>query len=147
MHTYQNGQYPYAIIIGCSDSRAIPESIFSAGIGELFVIRVAGNVIDNHHLGGIEYAVGHLGCKLVVLGHSHCEAVRAAIRSFPTGFVKTITDDIKKTIDDEKDEIRATCLNAHQSVSIIKENIPEENGLKIVGGLYRIEDGRVEFDI
>ena len=50
MHTYQNGQYPYAIIIGCSDSRAIPESIFSAGIGELFVIRVAGNVIDNHQL-------------------------------------------------------------------------------------------------
>lgn len=148
MDTCQNGQHPYAIIIGCSDSRAIPESIFSAGIGELFVIRVAGNVIDNHQLGSIEYAADHLGCRLVVvLGHSHCGAVGAAISSSPGGFVKTITDEIKKAIGDEKDEIKASCLNVHQSVSVIKEHIPEENGLKVIGALYHIEDGRVEFDI
>lgn len=146
--TYKNGQHPYAVIIGCSDSREIPESIFSAGIGELFVIRVAGNVIDNHQLGSVEYAVDHLGCKLVVvLGHSHCGAVGAAISSSPDGFVKTITDEIKRAIGDEKDEIKASCLNVRQSVAVIKEKIPQENGLKVVGALYHIEDGRVEFEI
>ena len=59
--TYENGQSPYAIILACSDSREIPEAIFSAGIGELFVIRVAGNVVDDHQLGSIEYAADHLG--------------------------------------------------------------------------------------
>ena len=69
--TAQNGQHPYAIVITCSDSRVIPESIFSASIGELFVVRVAGNVIDDHQLGSIEYAADHLGTKLiVVLGHT-----------------------------------------------------------------------------
>ena len=68
----ENGQHPYAVIVSCSDSRVIPEEIFSAGIGDLFVIRVAGNVIDDHQLGSIEYATEHLGCKLVlVLGHNH----------------------------------------------------------------------------
>lgn len=62
MSTWAKGQSPYAIIVTCSDSRVIPENIFSAGIGELFVIRLAGNVIDDHQLGSIEYAAGHLGC-------------------------------------------------------------------------------------
>ena len=71
--TCMEGQRPYAVIITCSDSRVIPESIFNAGLGELFVIRVAGNVIDNHQLGSIEYAAGHLGCPLIlVMGHNHC---------------------------------------------------------------------------
>ena len=69
--TFREGQHPYAIVLACSDSRVIPEAIFSAGIGELFVIRVAGNVVDRHQLGSIEYAEGHLGCNLVVvLGHT-----------------------------------------------------------------------------
>ena len=63
--TRENGQSPYAIVITCSDSRVIPESIFSAGIGELFVIRVAGNVMDKHQLGSVEYAADHLGTNLV----------------------------------------------------------------------------------
>ena len=75
-YTHENGQHPYAIIITCSDSRVIPESIFSAGLGDLFVIRVAGNVIDDHQLGSIEYAADHLGSPLiVVLGHTLCSAV------------------------------------------------------------------------
>ena len=61
LKTWKEGQYPYAIILCCSDSREIPEAIFSAGIGDLFVIRVAGNVIDSHQLGSIEYAADHLG--------------------------------------------------------------------------------------
>lgn len=73
-----NGQVPYAIIITCSDSRVIPENIFMTGIGELFVIRIAGNVIDEHQLGSIEYAASHLGAPLiVVMGHTHCGAVDA----------------------------------------------------------------------
>ena len=80
LETSKNGQKPYAIIISCSDSRVIPEYIFSAGIGELFVVRVAGNVIDNFQLGSIEYAAEHLGCKLVVaLGHTQCGAVVSAM--------------------------------------------------------------------
>ena len=66
-----NGQRPYAIVICCSDSRVVPERIFSADLGDLFVIRVAGNVLDNHQLGSVEYAAAHLHCGLVVLlGHT-----------------------------------------------------------------------------
>ena len=79
LQTAEQGQHPYAIVITCSDSRVIPESIFSAGIGDLFVIRVAGNVLDNHQLGSIEYAAEHLGTKLIVmLGHTRCGAARSA---------------------------------------------------------------------
>ena len=108
MRTYLHGQHPYAIVVTCSDSRVIPESIFSAGIGDLFVIRLAGNVIDDHQLGSIEYAAGHLGCRLiVVLGHTHCGAVDAAMNSDPEGYIKFITDEIKRAIGDEKDERKA----------------------------------------
>lgn len=90
MSTWAKGQSPYAIIVTCSDSRVIPENIFSAGIGELFVIRLAGNIIDDHQLGSIEYAAGHLGCRLVVvLGHTHCGAVDAAINSEPPAISAT----------------------------------------------------------
>ena len=79
-YTCENGQSPYAVVITCSDSRVISESIFSAGIGELFTIRVAGNVMDNHQMGSVEYAADHLGTKLaVVLGHTNCGAVGAAV--------------------------------------------------------------------
>ena len=83
--TFREGQRPYAIVLACSDSRVIPEAIFSAGIGDLFVIRVAGNVVDKHQLGSIEYAEDHLGCNLVVvLGHTCCGAVDAPCTTSPT---------------------------------------------------------------
>ncbi len=79
--TAQKGQFPYAVIVACSDSRVVPEHIFGCGIGELFVIRVAGNVIGDHQLGSIEYAVRHLKCPLVVvLAHPGCGAVNAALQ-------------------------------------------------------------------
>ncbi len=146
--TCDEGQTPYAIVITCSDSRVIPESIFTAGIGELFVIRVAGNVMDQHQLGSVEYAADHLGCNLVlVLGHTHCGAVGATITSNPSGFVKSITDEIRKAIGDEKDEYKASCLNVERSVSIIKEklNLTGESSLKACGAIYHIDTGRVEF--
>ena len=150
--TFQNGQHPYAIIISCSDSRVIPESIFNAGIGDLFVIRVAGNVMDDHQLGSVEYAAHHLGVKLiVVLGHNHCGAVDAAVNHNPNGYIKFITDEIKKAIGDEKDEYKACCLNVKHSMEIIENSFEihreEEHGLKVVGAVYHIENGKVDFDI
>ena len=149
--TYEHGQHPHAIIVTCSDSRVIPETIFSAGLGELFVIRVAGNVIDDHQLGSIEYAAGHLGSPVVVvLGHTHCGAVDAAINSEPSGYIRYITDEIKKAIGDETDPYKASCLNVRHSVQEIEKslcihNIEEETGLRVVGAMYHIEDGSVEF--
>lgn len=151
--TCKYGQEPYAIVLACSDSREIPEAIFSAGIGELFVIRVAGNVVDDHQLGSIEYAADHLGCRLVVvLGHTHCGAVDAAIHHDPDGHIKFITDEIGQAIGDEQDEYKACCLNVKRSVHIIDSNVDihhmeEEDGLQVVGAVYHIEDGRVEFII
>ncbi len=150
--TFQNGQHPYAIIISCSDSRVIPESIFNAGIGDLFVIRVAGNVMDDHQLGSVEYAAHHLGVKLiVVLGHNHCGAVDAAVNHNPDGYIKFITDEIKKAIGDEKDEYKACCLNVKHSMEIIENSFEihqeEEHGLKVVGAVYHIENGKVDFNI
>jgi carbonic anhydrase len=78
--TAEHGQHPYAVVICCSDSRVIPEQIFDARIGDLFVIRIAGNVLDRHQLGSVEYAVAHLKSKLVVmLGHTGCGAIGAAL--------------------------------------------------------------------
>src|SRR5262252_9569528 len=74
------GQHPFAVILGCADSRVSPELLFDEGLGDLFVIRVAGNIVDDAVLGSIEYAVEHLDTKLiVVLGHEKCGAVSAAV--------------------------------------------------------------------
>lgn len=149
--TFIHGQSPYAIVVSCSDSRVIPESIFSAGIGDLFVIRLAGNVIDDHQLGSIEYAAGHLGCRLIlVLGHTGCGAVDAAMNSDPSGFIKYITDEIKKAIGDEKDDYKACCLNVKHSIEIIEHSleihkVEEKTGLKVVGAVYNLKDGSVDF--
>ena len=149
--TCENGQQPYAIVIACSDSRVIPESVFGAGIGELFVIRVAGNVMDDHQLGSVEYAASHLGVKLiVVMGHNHCGAVDAAINHDPDGYIKCITDEIRLAIGDETDEEEACRLNVRRSISVIENSLAiheeEEHGLRVVGALYRLEDGSVEFE-
>lgn len=149
--TCEHGQQPYAIIISCSDSRVIPECVFSAGIGDLFVIRVAGNVIDDHQLGSIEYAAEHLGCKLiVVLGHTHCGAVDAAINHDPGGYIKFITDEIKTAIGDETNERKACCLNVRHSIRLIESSLEirtmeRKQHLHVIGALYYVEDGHVDF--
>ena len=152
MTTHDEGQHPYAIIVGCSDSRAIPEVIFNAGIGDLFVIRVAGNVIDRHQLGSIEYAADHLGTNLVVvLGHDHCGAVDAAINHDPDGHIGYLVKEIRTAIGNETNEFRACCLNARHSVRMIEENadimhLKEERGLKIISAIYHIDSGKVDFE-
>lgn len=147
LYTSEHGQKPYAVIVGCSDSRVVPEHIFSAGIGELFVIRVAGNVIDSHQLGSIEYAVEHLGCRLVlVLGHTLCGAVGAAAKR-NSGYVKFITDEIKRAIGEETDAVKASILNVKQSVSKVERLLKKTEGLQIKGALYHTESGVVDFDL
>jgi len=149
--TCLNGQHPYALIITCSDARVIPEAIFQAGIGDLFVIRVAGNVIDNHQLGSIEYAALHLGVNLiVVMGHTCCGAVDAAINHSPEGYIRFITDEIRAAIGDETDPYKASCLNVRRSIDLIESsNIiqldEEEEGLRVIGAMYDIKTGEVIF--
>ncbi|MDE5548621.1 MAG: carbonic anhydrase [Clostridia bacterium] len=147
LHTSKNGQKPYAIIISCSDSRVIPEYIFSAGLGELFVVRVAGNVIDNYQLGSIEYAAEHLGCKLVVvLGHTQCGAVGSAMNK-NSGYVGFITDEIRHAIGEETDTVKASILNVKHSVSKIKNLLKDIQDLQITGALYHTDSGIVDFDL
>lgn len=153
IQTYIKGQHPYAIIVTCSDSRVIPESIFQAGIGDLFVIRVAGNVIDDHQLGSIEYSAGHLGCHLIViLGHTHCGAVDAAMNGNPDGYIKFITDEIKKAIGKETNERKACIKNVFHSKEIIEESLEiqqyeHDEGLQVISALYDIETGKVDFEL
>ena len=147
--TASNGQHPYAIVICCSDSRVIPEQIFSASVGDLFVIRVAGNVLDNHQLGSIEYAAAHLGCRLIVmLGHTHCGAVDAALCGHTDGYVSYITEDIIEAIGNEKDPVKAAELNVLHGVKRIRDEFaehPEIEGIDVRGALYDIETGSVEW--
>ena len=147
--TAKYGQHPYAIVICCSDSRVIPEQIFSASVGDLFVIRVAGNVLDNHQLGSIEYAAAHLGCKLIVmLGHTHCGAVDAALSGHADGFISYITEDILESAGDEPDPAKAVRLNVLHGVKRIKDEFaehPEIKDVEVRGAVYDIECGTVEW--
>ncbi len=153
LKTATDGQHPYAIVITCSDSRVIPETIFSAGIGELFVIRVAGNVLDNHQLGSIEYAFSHLDANLIVmLGHTHCGAIGASLHSHGGDdmYIKYIIDDIMEAVGDETDDHEATVLNVKHGVKMIVdafEDHPEleHKDLDVVGAVYDIETGVVQW--
>jgi carbonic anhydrase len=93
-------QHPFAIILGCADSRVPPEIVFDQNIGDLFVVRTAGNLVDDHALGSIEYAVEHLGARLiVVLGHERCGAVTAALASDTApGHVESLVRDIQPAV-------------------------------------------------
>ena len=148
-HTAEYGQHPYAIVIACSDSRVIPEEIFSTGIGELFVIRVAGNVLDNHQLGSIEYAAAHLGCRMVVLlGHTGCGAVSSALSGHHDGYIAYITADILEAIGEEKAPDTACRLNVRHGVARIKNEFAshlEVSGVEVVGAVYDIRSGEVEW--
>lgn len=146
----EKGQRPYAIVVACADSRVIPEVIFDAQIGDLFVIRVAGNVIDNHQLGSIEYAAEHLGTGLVcVLGHTHCGAIDAVLQGHSGEYIQYIARTIEKAIGMEQDPYRACCLNVQEACRHIEESLQiqkdeQEYGLRVIGAVYDLETGRVE---
>ena len=151
LETAEHGQQPAAIVIACSDSRVIPEAIFDTGIGELFTIRVAGNVLDRHQLGSIEYAAAHLNCPLIlVLGHTGCGAVGAALSGGGEGYIQYITDEILRAVGPERDKDLACRLNVLHAVETIREafadhpEIPSA-GLDIRGAVYDIRSGAVEW--
>lgn len=144
-----NGQHPYAIVISCSDSRVIPEEIFHAGIGDLFVIRVAGNVLGSHALASIEYAAEHLGCKeIIVLGHTGCGAIYAALSGEAEGLIADLTAEIRLAIGDETAPLQACEKNIRYGIERIRaafSNQPEMSGIVVRGAVYEIETGIVRW--
>lgn len=161
--TGKYGQAPYAVVVTCSDSRLSPEILFEKGIGEIFVVRVAGNVVAPHELGSIEYAAEHLGSKLVVvLGHSKCGAVKAAYDYYSTPRklrpelsrnLGSIVDDlepaVEKALDKGGDNELAADINIDDVVNQIKKKsrvmseMMETSGVKIIGAKYDVETGAV----
>lgn len=137
------GQHPEVLVITCSDSRVVPEKIFSCDIGELFIIRTAGNVINEGELATVEYAIEHLHVKhIIVLGHTHCGAVHAAIHDEPGRYLDPIIKRIQKNILDTKDELKASSLNAQKEVQFMKEKFPEYQGI-VEAKLFDIETSKV----
>lgn len=145
----RDGQSPYAVVVCCADSRVVPEQIFHADLGELFVIRVAGNVLDRFALGSIEYAVGHLGCRFVLmLGHTGCGAVAATIEGHAGGYVSFITDEIREAIGMERDPAVACKLNVAHGMERICEAFASDPAFKTVevaGAVYDIASGAAEW--
>ena len=154
----ENGQTPYAVVITCSDSRVAPEVLFHTTMGELFTIRTAGNVVDKYEIGSVEYGVEHLGAPLVVvMGHSDCGAVCAAIGGEAEGSIQNIIDEIapsvaeaKKTETDESAIAAMTeDLNIQNTIqklrtSTILSHLESEGDVKIIGAKYDIKDGSVK---
>lgn len=137
-------QSPFAIIITCSDSRVVPENIFDCREGELFVIRSAGNVINEGELASIEYGIEHLHIPYVlVLGHTHCGAVHAAIHDEKGMYLSPVLSRIRKAMKSE-DEIEVSKSNALEQVRYIKERFPNYQG-QVKAGIYDIETNEVAF--
>ncbi len=150
------GQNPFAIIVTCSDSRVPPEIIFDQGIGDLFVIRVAGNVAGDFEIASIDYAVEHLGCKLVVvMGHEYCGAVDAAVKGGDhhgnIGKLITVIEPAVEEVKNEKGDLLTNAVfnNVNRVVDTLKNSEPvlkefvEQKGLQIVGTFYDLDDGAV----
>jgi len=155
------GQKPLAIVLSCSDSRVPPEMVFDQGLGDLFIIRVAGNVVDPVALGSIEYAAEHLHTPLlVVMGHSKCGAVTAAVEGgelLPN--IAAIAEKISPAVrvaragqSGEEELIEAAVTeNVKKAIKDIEKNSPaltglvESGKLKIVGAKYELKTGEVEF--
>ena len=153
------GQHPFAVVITCSDSRVSPELVFDQGLGDIFVIRTAGNIMGDIELGSIEYAVEHLQTPLVmVVGHEGCGAINAFVkRQHVSGHLKTIIDSIAaepevQALQQKGDQvadhfIRANIQHGIQEIihssPLIKERIA--NGtLTVIGGYEHLSDGALE---
>lgn len=150
-NTAINGQHPYAVVVTCSDARVPPEHIFSAGIGELFVIRNAGNLLGEFDLGSVEYAVEHLGVNLIlVMGHTHCGAVEAALGSDTDGYIHTIIREVRSAIGSTRDPREAEINNMQHSLnklysSSLLKALHEQGKIEFIGAIYDIESGIVSF--
>ncbi len=139
-----NGQHPEVCVLTCSDSRVVPEVIFDASLGEIFVMRSAGNTVGEHELGSLQYCVEHLGTKLfVVLAHSHCGAIGATLEGHCHGPVSSIVHEIEGAIGDCHDEEAASKKNALAQVEIAKAAFKGDYEAK--AAYYDILSGKVEF--
>ncbi len=157
----KQGQHPFAVIVSCSDSRVPPELIFDQGLGDLFVVRNAGNIISDYELGSIEYAVEHLETELiVVLGHTECGAISTFVEHKQDSFSNHIQD-IVNYIKAEPEEMvldentfdysfKAMVANVQHGIKVIENSEPvlkdlaETNRIKVVGMIYHINSGKIE---
>src|SRR5437899_11785255 len=152
-------QHPFAIVVSCSDSRVPPEIVFDQGLGDLFVVRVAGNVIDDHSQGSIEYAVDHLAVRLnVVLGHQTCGAVKAATETIAAktkatahiqSLISAIQPAVEATINGDLDAtVKANVKHVVQALSsstpILKPKV-DSGEVQVIGAYYSLDTGSVTF--
>jgi carbonic anhydrase len=152
-------QHPFAIILSCSDSRVPPEIVFDEGLGDLFIVRVAGNVLNDEGLGSIEYGVDILGARLiVVLGHQSCGAVDAAMKTVAAkgkapGHIQSLVAAIKPVVDstpkgDLETTIKANVKNVvdalRSSTPILKARV-DSGDVQVIGGYYNLDTGAVTF--
>lgn len=156
----REGQYPFAVILSCMDSRTSVELIFDQGLGDLFSIRIAGNIVNNDILASIEYAVKYVGSKvLMVLGHTECGAIKSAKTGVTDGHLTDLLKRIQPAISkamlyDNKDHLfndEVAYANVENSLeeilnrsAIIKEMF-QAGKIGIVGGVYNVENGQVDF--
>src|SRR5438309_7955379 len=154
-----NTQHPFATIVSCSDSRVPPEIVFDQGLGDLFIVRVAGNVINDEGLGSVEYSVDHLGTRLIlVLGHQSCGAVKAARETIAAKgkapeHIESLVTAIKPAVeatakDDLETTVKANVKNVVQalrsSTPILKAKV-DSGEIQVIGGYYSLDTGAVTF--
>src|SRR5215475_49886 len=152
-------QHPFAIILSCSDSRVPPEIVFDEGLGDLFIVRVAGNVLNDEGLGSIEYAVDILGARLiVVLGHQSCGAVDAAMKTVAAkgkvpGHIQSLVTAIKPVVVSTPKADLETMTKANvkhvgeglrSSTPILKAKV-DAGDVQVIGGYYTLDTGAVTF--
>ena len=151
----KDGQNPYAVVVSCSDSRVTPNIVFNAGLGEIFDIRLAGNVVDDDALGSIEYGVAHANAPLiVVMGHESCGAVTAAYNKYTKGTavegnIEEIVEEIEPSINKDKTLDNAIHTNVTNVANEIKNDqiikkLIDSGKVKVVEAYYSL-DGKVEF--
>jgi len=152
-------QHPFAAIVCCSDSRVPPEVVFDQGLGDLFIVRVAGNVINDEGLGSIEYTVDHLGTRLIlVLGHQRCGAVDAARETIAAkgkapGHIQSLVTAIKPAVEaTAKEDLDATIkANVKHVVQALRSSTPilkakvDSGQIQVIGGYYSLDTGAVTF--
>lgn len=152
------GQFPYAAVLSCIDSRVPVELAFDQGIGDIFSARVAGNIINEDILGSIEYACGVAGSKaILVLGHTKCGAVTAACQGVELGNITALLSKVKPAIKEVQERTgqleveEVTKSNVNQSIQEIREkstllaDLEKDGKIKIVGAVYHVESGMVSF--
>jgi carbonic anhydrase len=156
----REGQYPFAVVLSCMDSRASAELVFDQGLGDLFSIRVAGNIVNNDILASIEYALKYVGSKiLVVLGHTECGAIKSAKAGVQDGHITDLLKRIQPSISkamlkDEEEHLfsdnvaYANVENSMEEIltrSAIVKDMFSKGEIGIVGCVYNVKDGRVDF--